>query len=134
MAGPLSNGIGHRREQIRDAEYHQADAPHLQPQHLAMAGQPPQRDADDQNGDLDGRSGEADRDPALGEPGHQAVARARAEPGADVLENPPVVETPPIDDISDLTIAETGADVLENPPPKPEAPIPDTSDLSIKDN
>ena len=53
--------------------------------------------------------------------------------GADVLQNPPVVEPQPIGDISDITMAEVGADVIENPKPKEKAPLPDTSDLSVKD-
>ena len=34
--------------------------------------------------------------------------------GADVLENPPVVEPQPIGDISDITMAEAGADVPDD--------------------
>ena len=56
-----------------------------------------------------------------------------AEVGADVLENPPVVEAQPIDDISGITVAEPGADIIENPEPEEKAPLPDTSDLSVKD-
>jgi len=56
-----------------------------------------------------------------------------AEVGADVLENPPVVEAQPINDISDITVAEAGVDIIENPEPKEKAPLPDTSDLSVKD-
>jgi len=56
-----------------------------------------------------------------------------AEVGADVLKNPPEVEAQPIDDINGITMAEAGADVLENPQPKETAPIPDTSELSVKD-
>jgi len=56
-----------------------------------------------------------------------------AEVGADVLENPPVVEPQPISDISSIAIAEAGVDILENPEPEQKAPLPDTSDLSVKD-
>jgi hypothetical protein len=55
-----------------------------------------------------------------------------AEPGADVLENPPEVEAQPIGDISGITVAEPGADLIENPEPKEKAPVPDTSDLGVK--
>jgi PIN domain nuclease of toxin-antitoxin system len=51
--------------------------------------------------------------------------------GADVLENPPVVESQPIDDISDITMAEVGADVLENPPVVESQPIDDISDITM---
>ena len=62
------------------------------------------------------------------------VSNLSAAPvGADVLENPPVVEPQPIGDISDITMAEPGADIIENPEPKEKAPVPDTSDLSVKD-
>ncbi len=56
-----------------------------------------------------------------------------AEVGADVLENPPVVEAQPIDDISGITVAEPGADIIENPELEEKAPLPDTSDMSVKD-
>ena len=56
-----------------------------------------------------------------------------AEVGADVLENPPVVEAQPIDDISGITVAEPGADIIENPELEEKAPLPDTSDMSAKD-
>ena len=56
-----------------------------------------------------------------------------AEAGADVLENPPVVEAQPIGDFSDITMAEAGVDIIENPEPKETVPIPDTNDLSVKD-
>jgi hypothetical protein len=56
-----------------------------------------------------------------------------AEVGADVLENPPVVEAQPIDDISGITVAEPGADIIENPEPEETASIPDTGNLSAKD-
>ncbi len=56
-----------------------------------------------------------------------------AEVGADVLENPPVVAAQPIGDISSITVAEPGADLIENPESKEKAPVPDTSDLSVKD-
>jgi hypothetical protein len=56
-----------------------------------------------------------------------------AEVGADILENPPVVEPQPIGDISGITVAEPGADIIENPEPEEKAPIPDTSHLSVKD-
>ena len=55
-----------------------------------------------------------------------------AEAGADVLENPPVVEARPIGDISDITIAEPGADIIENPEPEEKAPVPDTSESVSK--
>jgi hypothetical protein len=55
-----------------------------------------------------------------------------AEPGADVLENPPAVEPQPIGDIGDISLAEPGADLIENPPKKKSAPVPDTSDLSLE--
>ena len=62
------------------------------------------------------------------------VSNLSAAPvGADVLENPPVVEAQPINDISDITVAEAGVDIIENPEPKEKAPLPDTSDLSVKD-
>ena len=51
--------------------------------------------------------------------------------GADVLENPPVVEAQPIGDISNISIAEVGADVLENPPVVEAQPIGDISDISM---
>ena len=54
-----------------------------------------------------------------------------AEAGADVLENPPVVEPQPIGDISDITMAEAGADVLENPPVVEPQPIGDISSITI---
>jgi hypothetical protein len=54
-----------------------------------------------------------------------------AEVGADVLENPPVVEPQPIGDISSITIAEIGADVLENPPVVEPQPIDDISSITI---
>ena len=54
-----------------------------------------------------------------------------AEAGADVLENPPVVEPQPIGDISDITMAEVGADVLENPPVVEARPIGDISDITM---
>jgi hypothetical protein len=54
-----------------------------------------------------------------------------AEAGADVLENPPVVEPRPIGDISDITMAEVGADVLENPPVVEARPIGDISDITM---
>jgi hypothetical protein len=54
-----------------------------------------------------------------------------AEVGADVLENPPVVEAQPIDDISDITMAEVGADVLENPPVVEAQPIDDISGITV---
>jgi hypothetical protein len=54
-----------------------------------------------------------------------------AEVGADVLENPPVVEPQPIGDISDITMAEAGADVLENPPVVEPQPIGDISSITI---
>ena len=56
-----------------------------------------------------------------------------AEVGADVLENPPVVEAQPIGDISNITMAEPGVDIIENPQPEEKAPVPDTSDLSVKE-
>ena len=62
------------------------------------------------------------------------VSNLSAAPvGADVLENPPVVEAQPIDDISGITVAEPGADIIENPEPEEKAPLPDTSDMSVKD-
>jgi len=54
-----------------------------------------------------------------------------AEAGADVLENPPVVEAQPIGDISDITLAEVGANVLENPPVVEAQPIGDISDITM---
>ncbi|UCB54491.1 MAG: hypothetical protein JSW45_11200 [Thiotrichales bacterium] len=54
-----------------------------------------------------------------------------AEAGADVLENPPVVEPQPIGDISDITMAEVGADVLENPPVVEAQPIGDISNITM---
>ena len=51
--------------------------------------------------------------------------------GADVLENPPVVEAQPIGDISHLSMAEVGADVLENPTVVEAQPIGDISHLSM---
>ena len=51
--------------------------------------------------------------------------------GADVLENPPVVEPQPIGDISDITVAEVGADVLENPPIVEPQPIGDISNITV---
>ena len=54
-----------------------------------------------------------------------------AEVGADVLENPPVVEARPIGDISHLSMAEVGADVLENPPVVEAQPIGDISHISM---
>ena len=54
-----------------------------------------------------------------------------AEVGADVLENPPVVETQPIGDISDITMAEIGADILENPPVVEPQPIDDINSITI---
>ena len=51
--------------------------------------------------------------------------------GADVLENPPVVEPQPIGDISDITVAEVGADVLESPPVVKAQPIDDISDITM---
>ena len=56
-----------------------------------------------------------------------------ADVGADVLENPPQVEPRPIGDISDITLAEAGADVIENPKPVEAAPLPDISSLSVED-
>jgi hypothetical protein len=54
-----------------------------------------------------------------------------AEVGADVLENPPEVEPQPIGDISGITVAEVGADVLENPPVVEPQPIGDISDITV---
>jgi hypothetical protein len=54
-----------------------------------------------------------------------------AEVGADVLENPPVVEPQAIGDFSDITLAEAGADVLENPPVVEAQPIGDFSDITM---
>jgi hypothetical protein len=54
-----------------------------------------------------------------------------AEVGADVLENAPVVKPQPIGDISDITVAEVGADVLENPPVVKPQPIGDISDITV---
>ena len=54
-----------------------------------------------------------------------------AEVGADVLENPPVVEPQPIGDISNISMAEVGADVLENPPVVEPQPISDISSIAI---
>ena len=54
-----------------------------------------------------------------------------AEVGADVLENPPVVEAQPIGDINDISLAEVGADVLEHPPAVEPQPIGDISDISL---
>ncbi len=54
-----------------------------------------------------------------------------AEPGADVLPNPPPVTPQPIGDISALSMAEVGADVLENPQPVTPQPIGDISALSM---
>jgi len=54
-----------------------------------------------------------------------------AEAGADVLENPPVVEAQAIGDINDITLAEAGADVLENPTVVEAQPIDDISDITV---
>jgi len=54
-----------------------------------------------------------------------------AEVGADVLENPPVIEPQPISDISNISMAEVGADVLENPPVVEPQPISDISSIAI---
>ncbi len=54
-----------------------------------------------------------------------------AEVGANVLENPPVVEPQPIGDISHLSAAEVGADIIENPQPVTPQPIGDISNLSM---
>ena len=54
-----------------------------------------------------------------------------AEVGADVLENPPLVEPQPIGDIGDVTLAEVGADLLENPPAIEPRPIGDISDITL---
>ena len=54
-----------------------------------------------------------------------------AEVGADVLENPPAVEPQPIGDISEITMAEAGADVLENPPVAEPQPVSDISGITI---
>ena len=54
-----------------------------------------------------------------------------AEVGADVLENPPVVEAQPIGDISNISMAEVGADVMENPPVVEAQPINDISDITV---
>lgn len=54
-----------------------------------------------------------------------------AEAGADVLENPPAVDAQPIGDISELTMAEVGADVLENPPVVEAQPIDDINGITI---
>ena len=54
-----------------------------------------------------------------------------AEVGADVLENPPVVEPQAIGDISNITMAEVGADVLENPPVVEAQPIADISNITV---
>jgi hypothetical protein len=54
-----------------------------------------------------------------------------AEPGANVLDNPPHVEPVPIGDISDISMAEVGADVLENPPEVVPAKIDDISGITL---
>jgi len=54
-----------------------------------------------------------------------------AEPGANVLENPPRVEPVPIGDISDISMAELGADVLEHPTQVTPVKIDDISDITL---
>jgi hypothetical protein len=54
-----------------------------------------------------------------------------AEPGADVLEHPVVVEPRSIGDISGITLAEVGADVLEHPVESQTRPIGDISGITL---